>query len=226
MRGSSKEQAFINRQQAGRRLAGALHAYGDHQEVVVIGLLRGGAVVAAALASALHVQFDVMNVKKISVPGQPELAMGAIASGGSAYLHPDVIETLSVGEDEIRSAVRAAANALERRRRMCGGLSLPDLTGKTVILTDDGIAPGSSMRAAIKAARRLGAGKVVVAVPVCAKRTADLLENQADEFISLNVPGEFFAVGDWYENFSEVNEDQVCALLEQHRGSGAAQVPA
>lgn len=226
MRASSKNQAFVDRQQAGRRLANALHAYCDHKDVVVVGLLRGGAVVAAALASALHVPFDVMNVKKISVPGQPELAMGAIASGGSAYLHPEVIETLNVGEDEIRSAVRAAANALERRKRLCGGLSLPDLTGKAVILTDDGIATGSSMRAAIKAVRRLGAGKVVVAVPVCAKRTANLLENQADEFICLNAPDEFFAVGDWYEDFSEVDEEQVCALLEQHRGSWTTQVPA
>ncbi len=213
---------FLHRLDAGRQLAVRLLHYRDHPDVIVLALPRGGVPVAAQVARKLHVPLDVFLVRKLGVPGHEELAMGAIASGGVQVLNRDVIRALHLSELDIEAAAARETMELERRERDYRGDSPPrELRGRTIILIDDGIATGATMRAAIAALRGRDAGKIVVAVPVAAPGTCAEMESDVDEMVCLATPAVFEAVGEWYENFSQTTDAEVRQLLRQrNRGGG------
>ncbi|HVK12244.1 MAG TPA: phosphoribosyltransferase family protein [Gemmataceae bacterium] len=205
---------FHNRAEAGRQLALKLTHYANRNDVIVLGLPRGGVPVAAEVAAALNARLDVFLVRKLGLPGQRELAMGAIASGGVRVLNDDVIRQACPSEAAIERVALAEALELGRRERAYRGARPPlDAAGKTVILVDDGLATGASMRAAVAAVRRLGPARVVVAVPVGAVETCTALRAEADEVVCLQTPDPFYAVGQWYVDFGETTDDEVRGLL-------------
>lgn len=207
---------FRDRRSAGQLLARQLDAYAHRSDVVVLGLPRGGVPVAFEVADALDAPLDVFVVRKLGVPFQPELAMGAIASGGVKVLNDDVVAMANITPDIVARAVSAEERELERREHLYRNGRPPlALTGKIVILTDDGLATGSTMRAAVAAVRRLQPARVIVAVPVGAKESCRLLEETADDVICLQVPDPFSAVGMWYEDFSQTSDDEVRMLVEE-----------
>jgi predicted phosphoribosyltransferase len=209
---------FRDRTQAGRFLAAQLEHYADRRDVIVLGLPRGGVPVAAEVAQQLRVPLDVFLVRKLGVPGHVELAMGAIATGGVVMLNPSVIEMAGISEPEIVDVIAREEVELHRRERAYREDRLPpDLRGRTVILVDDGLATGASMRAAAEGVRRQGAAKVVVAVPVAAADTCQELQSVADEVVCLYTPEPFHAVGIWYADFSETSDDEVRTLLSRAR---------
>ena len=207
---------FRDRRSAGQLLARQLDAYAHRSDVVVLGLPRGGVPVAFEVADALDAPLDVFVVRKLGVPFQPELAMGAIASGGVKVLNDDVVAMANITPDIVARAVSAEERELERREHLYRNGRPPlALTGKIVILTDDGLATGSTMRAAVTAVRRLQPARVIVAVPVGARESCRLLEETADDVICLQVPDPFSAVGMWYEDFSQTSDDEVRMLVEE-----------
>jgi putative phosphoribosyl transferase len=209
---------FRDRTDAGRQLADELLHYGGRNGVIVLALPRGGVPVAAEVASRLALPLDVFVVRKLGVPGHEELAMGAIASGDVRVLNRDVIDAISV-PDEIIDAVTALEREEFKRRELSyrGDRRAPEVQGRTVILIDDGLATGASMRAAVAALRPRDAAKIVVAVPVGAPSTCRELQSVADEVICLSAPHAFVGVGQYYEDFSQTSEDEVRALLERGR---------
>jgi predicted phosphoribosyltransferase len=212
---------FRDRTDAGRQLAAELGHYVGRDDVVVLALPRGGVPVAAEVARALGAPLDVFLVRKLGVPGREELAMGAIASGGVRVLNDDVVRELGIPEHWIEAV--AAREDEELRRREAAyrdDRPLPDVRGKTVILIDDGLATGASMRAAVAAARKLGPARVVVAVPVGAAETCREFRAIADEVACVEEPDPFFAVGAWYRDFSQTTDDEVRELLAQAAGAG------
>ncbi len=216
---------FLHRQDAGRQLATRLLHYRDHPEVIVLALPRGGVPVAAQVARKLHVPLDVFLVRKLGVPGHEELAMGAIASGGIQVLNHDVVRTLHISELDIEAAAARETLELERRERDYRDDSPPrEVCGRTIILVDDGIATGATMRAAITALRRRGAGKIVVAIPVAAPATCAEMEGEVDEMVCLVTPEAFEAVGEWYENFSQTSDAEVRQLLRERNRDGGLNV--
>src|SRR6058998_498793 len=208
------EGAFPNRSEAGRLLGVKLSKYAGRDDVIVLGLPRGGVPVAYEVARALRVPLDVFIVRKLGVPGFEELAVGAIASGGVRVLNEDVARALP-NADEIIELVTAKETAeLERREQHYReGRPAPELRDKIVILVDDGLATGATMRAAVKALRQCGAAKIVVAVPVGPPDTCEEFAQEADETICLSTPPFFQAVGQYYEDFSQTSDDDVRALL-------------
>ncbi|MBI1874830.1 MAG: phosphoribosyltransferase [Acidobacteria bacterium] len=207
---------FRDRVEAGRLLAGELDRYVLRADVVVLGLPRGGVPVAYEVARALRAPLDVMVVRKLGLPQQPELAMGAIASGGVRVLNTDLLAYLHVSEDTIQSVAEREQRALEARERAYRGMRPPtDLAGRTVVLVDDGLATGASMRAAVSAARQRGASRIVVAVPVAAPETIDEMRREVDEIVYVQAPSRFSAVGLWYEDFAETSDDTVRDLLQR-----------
>ena len=207
---------FADRSEAGRILAGQLAAYRNRADVIVLGLPRGGVPVAFEVARALRVPLDVFIVRKLGVPGYPELAMGAIASGGVSVLNDDVVRDVGVSADQIREVAAIEQRELYRRERAYRGHAAPlSLRGRTAILVDDGLATGATMRAAVKAARRLQVSRVIVAVPVGSAITCQRLRHDADEVICPMVPLHFRAIGEWYDDFSQVSDEQVRDLLAQ-----------
>lgn len=207
---------FSDRAEAGRILAGRLQRYANRSDVVVLGLPRGGVPVAFEVAQALAAPLDVFVVRKLGVPGQEELAMGAIASGGTQVLNDDVIETMGIPEWVIQEAVHQQQVELERREQFYrGDRPLIDVRGKTVILIDDGLATGASMRAAIRALRRQQPAAIVVAVPVAAAATCQDLRSEVDDVICAIAPDVFYAVGLWYQDFSQTTDEQVRDLLSR-----------
>lgn len=206
---------FSDRVEAGRVLAKRLRAYADRSDVVVLALPRGGVPVAAEVAAELGAPLDVFVVRKLGVPFQPELAMGAIASGGVRVLNDDVIAAARITSPMLESATRIEQRELERRERAYrNGRPAVPIGGKVVILIDDGLATGSTMRAAVEAVRRLQPSRIVVAVPVGAPDTCHALAQSADEVTCLEMPVPFSAVGVWYEDFSQTTDDEVRMLLE------------
>jgi putative phosphoribosyl transferase len=207
---------FVDRAEAGRILAGRLERFANRSDVVVLGLPRGGVPVAFEVAQALAAPLDVFVVRKLGVPGQEELAMGAIASGGTRVLNDDVIETMGIPESVIQQAVHHQQEELERREQFYrDGRPLIDVRGKIVILIDDGLATGASMRAAIHALRQKQPAALVVAVPVAAAPTCQDLRREADEVICAIAPDVFYAVGLWYQDFSQTTDEQVRDLLSR-----------
>lgn len=210
---------FRDRVEAGRLLADQLERYVDRADVVVLGLPRGGVPVAYEVARALRAPLDVMLVRKLGLPQQPELAMGAIASGGVRVLNADLVAYLQVADQTIEAVATREQRVLEAREHTYRGTRpAAELSGRTVILVDDGLATGASMRAAVSAARQRGASRIVVAVPVAAPDTIDEMRREVDEIAYVQAPSRFSAVGLWYEDFSETSDDTVRDLLELANG--------
>ena len=205
---------YRDRADAGVRLAEHLGAYAGRPAVVVLGLPRGGMPVAAEVARALRAPLDVFCVRKLGVPGDEELAMGAIATGGVVVVNDRVIAELGVSERTLAEVAATERAELERRERAYrGDRAATPLAGRTVVLVDDGLATGASMRAAVRAVRAAGPGRVVVAVPVAAAETCRALETDADEVVCALVPEGFRSVGGWYEDFSATSDDEVRRCL-------------
>jgi predicted phosphoribosyltransferase len=205
---------FANRTEAGRQLAEKLEKYMGRHDVAVLGLPRGGVPVAYEVAKRLRVLLDVFIVRKLGVPGFEELAAGAIASGGVRVLNEEVVRALPHAEQAIEAVTARETAELERREQTYReGRPAPELRDRTVILVDDGLATGATMRAAVKALRERGAARIVVAVPVGPTDTCQELQQLADETICLTMPAFFQAVGQYYEDFSQTTDDDVRELL-------------
>jgi len=210
------ERAFPNRAEAGRLLAEKLENYVDRSDVVVLGLPRGGVPVAYEVAQRLGAPLDVFVVRKLGVPGFEELAAGAIASGGVRVLNEDVVRALPNADQLIESVTEKETVELERREQTYrDGRPAPELRDRVVILVDDGLATGATMRAAVAALRQRGVAKIVVAAPVGAPDTCRELEQEADETICAITPEFFQAVGQYYEDFSQTSDEEVRELLSR-----------
>src|SRR5919106_4175220 len=217
------EGRFRDREHAGRTVAEKLSAYARREGVVVLALPRGGLPVAFEIASELRAPLDVFVVRKLGVPGQEELAMGAIASGGVRVINDDVVRDLHIDEASIERVAESESLELERRESAYrGGRPPAELHGKMVILVDDGIATGSTMRAAIRAVKKREPNKIVVAVPAAAPSTCREIGRQVDEIVCAMMPEPFYAVGAWYEDFSQLTDDDVRKVLDEAATSGHA----
>lgn len=205
---------FQDRTDAGRQLAARLMHYAGRKDVIVLALPRGGVPLGFEVARALGVPLDLMMVRKLGVPGQEELAMGAIASGGVRVLNRRVVDMVQPSEDVLERITEKATRELERREQVYRN-HRPSLNvrGRTVILVDDGLATGSTMKAAIAAVRKLNPACLVVAVPVCSSDTCDELRSTVDELICLEAPEPFYAVGQWYQDFSQTTDADVLELM-------------
>ena len=216
------ERTFSNRTEAGRQLAEKLVKYAGRDDVIVLGLPRGGVPVAYEVAKRLDAPLDVFIVRKLGVPGFEELAAGAIASGGVRVLNKDVFRALPNAEETIELITATETAELERREQEYrGGRPAPELRDRVVILVDDGLATGATMRAAVKALRQRDVAKLVVAVPVGPPDTCREVEDEADETVCLSMPDFFQAVGQYYEDFSQTSDEEVRELL----ASGAQERP-
>jgi putative phosphoribosyl transferase len=208
------EYPFRNRTEAGRVLAQELMAYANRDDVIVLALPRGGVPVAFEVARALHAPLDVFVVRKLGVPGHEELAMGAIASGGVLVIEPSVVEDLAIPMEVVLDvAAREEQERLRREREYRGDRPGPDVRGRTVILVDDGLATGSTMRAAVAALKKLQLAKIVVAVPVAVRSTCEELAEEVDEVVCARTPEPFYGVGEWYADFSQTTDEEVRELL-------------
>ena len=207
---------FGDRVDAGRRLAEKLRAYANRDDVIVLGIPRGGVPVAFEVATALNAPLDVFLSRKLGVPGQEELAFGAVATGGVRVLDQDLIEGVGISKREIEEITHRVRMELERRERVYRGARPPlDLQGKIAILIDDGIATGSSMRAAINALRQHKPARVVVAIPVAPLSTCHRLRPEVDELICVHMPESFYAIGQFYADFSQVADEEVTDLIRR-----------
>ena len=207
---------FRNRTDAGRRLAAALTRYAGRQNLLVLALPRGGVPVGFEVASALRTPLDVILVRKLGVPGHEELAMGAIASGGVRIVSQDVVASLGIPDWVIAAAAASEEHELARREHAYrDDLPSPPIAGRTVLLVDDGLATGSTMRAAAAAVRSQGPERVIVAVPVAPAETCASLRAEVDEVVCLFSPAPFISVGMSYENFSQITDEEVRTLLER-----------
>jgi putative phosphoribosyl transferase len=208
------ERVFPNRIEAGRILAEKLEKYADRDDVIVLGLPRGGVPVANEVAKRLRAPLDVFIVRKLGVPGFEELAAGAIASGGVRVLNQDVMRAIPHADEAIETITARETTELQRREQIYReGRPAPELRDRIAILVDDGLATGATMRAAVKALRERGAAKIVVAVPVGPPDTCHEIEEQADETICLSMPEFFQAVGQYYDDFSQTTDEDVRELL-------------
>ncbi|HSQ28955.1 MAG TPA: phosphoribosyltransferase [Gemmatimonadaceae bacterium] len=224
MSGDQASLPFRDRYDAGRQLAARLSAYALRPEVFVLALPRGGVPVGFEVAATLGAPLDIFVVRKLGVPDHEELAMGAIASGGVRVLDRQVIAMANVSEADVQRITATEEQELARReRRYRGDRPFPDLRGKTAILVDDGLATGSTMRAAVAALRQEGPSRVIVAVPVAAPDVRDSFHGVADEIVCAATPIPFHAVGLWYDDFTQTTDDEVRDLIEraqrrQHAG--------
>lgn len=210
--------AFEDRTQAGRRLAEELAEYAGRGDVLVLALPRGGVPVGYEIAERLDAPMDIFLVRKLGAPGNPELAMGAIASGGVRVLNNDVISVLRISEDQIEQVAGREQEELERRERAYrGDRPRPEVQGKVVILVDDGLATGATMRAAVRALRSRGPERIVVAVGTAPPDTVRQMEQWVEEVVCLVTPRPFFGVGGSYRDFSQMTDEEVKRLLERAR---------
>ncbi len=206
-----------DRRTAGQILGRLLAHHAGREDVVVLALPRGGVPVAAGIAEALGAPLDVLLVRKLGLPGYPELAMGAIASGGVRVLNEEVVRRYGVSPEAIEAVARAEQAELERRQRVYrGDRPYPDLGGKTVVLVDDGLATGATMRAAIDAVRARGPAAIVLAVPVAPPDTIARLAPLVDEIVCPLQPEPFYAIGQWYADFTQTSDAEVQRLLARH----------
>jgi predicted phosphoribosyltransferase len=207
---------FFNRTEAGQFLAESLSAYADREDVIVLALPRGGVPVAAEVAKRLNAPLDVFVVRKLGLPGHPELAMGAIASGGVRVFNGEIVNGLRIPDEVIDAVSGEELIELQRREKVYrAGLPPLEVEGKTVIVVDDGIATGSTMLAAVAALRQLNAAYIVIATPVVAASTYREMQRAADEVAAVMIPENFYAVGQWYEDFSQTSDEEVGELLAQ-----------
>jgi putative phosphoribosyl transferase len=205
---------FQNRTEAGRQLAARLKSYANRSDVVVLGLPRGGVPVAYEVAKVLNAPLDICLVRKLGVPGHKELAMGAIASGGVRVLNYDVIGWLRISSNTIDEVAAKELKELQRRDRAYrGDRPQPDIRDRTVILIDDGIATGSTMRAVITVLKSQHPARLIVAIPVAPPQACDELRTEVDEVVCLMTPEAFYAIGLWYEDFSQTTDEEVRELL-------------
>lgn len=207
---------FQNREEAGRILAAKLMLYANRPDTLILALPRGGVPIGYEIARALNLPLDVIIVRKLGVPGHEELAMGAIASGGVRVLNRSVIESLRIPPDSLEAVEKREALELMRREATYRGNRQPaSVKGKTVILVDDGVATGSTMRVAISALREQHAGRIIVATPVAPPTVRWEMEALVEDFVALVMPEDFFGVGQWYEDFTQVSDDTVYELLRK-----------
>ena len=207
---------FKNRTEAGRLLASKLVAYQNRSDLLVLALPRGGVPVAFEVADALHAPLDIFVVRKLGVPGQEELAFGAIATGGVRVINDEVAGSMHLSPEQIEATVvREQAELARRERSYRGERPMPNPTALTVILVDDGLATGATMLAASRALRREDPSKIVVAVPVAAPAVCEEFRSEVDEIVCAITPEPFYAVGLWYEDFSQITDDEVRHLLDR-----------
>jgi putative phosphoribosyl transferase len=207
-------RAFKNRGDAGRQLAQALQSFAGHAKTIVIGLPRGGVPVAAEIARLLQLPLDVLVIRKLGAPGQPELAMGAIASHGAPVMNPEVYACFANQPEIIAAITQRERQELQRREvAYRGARPALDVKDRTTIVVDDGAATGASMRAAVRALRGANVANIVVALPVCSPEAQRMLAKDADEVFCLKVPAGFYAVGQWYQDFAQITDEEVRALL-------------
>src|SRR5262245_5640659 len=211
----TRTMIFSNRTEAGRYLASKLMEFAGRPYVIVLALPRGGVPVAYEVARALRAPLDVFLVRKLGLPGRPELAMGAIASGGFRVLNEEVVRGLRIPKEVINAVSADEQKELERRERLYRGVCPPpEVRGRTVILVDDGLATGSTMRAAVGALRQQRPAQIVVAVPIGAPETCEEFEKEADKVICAVTPEPFYSVGLWYGDFSQTTDEEVRELLD------------
>lgn len=216
----SARMIFTNRMEAGRSLAWRLEKFADRHDVLVLGIPRGGVPVAYEIAKALRVPLDVLVLRKLGVPGHEELAFGAIALGGTRVLDRHILREVGISPSAVETVTaREREELLRREEKFRGNLPPLVLAGKTVILVDDGIATGASLLAGIRAVRAMDAASIVVAVPVAPPDTCDRLADEVNEIICVATPESFAAVGQFYDDFSEVKEQDVVKLLAHHHKS-------
>lgn len=205
---------FRDRYDAGRQLAGELAHYAGRSDVLVLALPRGGVPVAYEVARVLGVPLDLFSVRKLGVPGQKELAMGAIATGGVRLLNEEIVRRFGIPPEVIDRVTATERKELERREQVYrGDRPKPEVRGKTAILIDDGLATGASMRAAVAALRQMHPARTVIAVPIAAASTCEEFQGEVDEVICARMPEPFYAVGLWYEDFSQTSDEEVRNLL-------------
>jgi putative phosphoribosyl transferase len=218
---------FLNRTDAGRFLTRELMRLRDARDLIVLALPRGGVPVGYEIARALHAPLEVFVVRKLGVPGREELAMGALASGGVRVLNTDVVSALGRhAEEAIEQATRRETEEIRRREeRYRGDRPFPDLAGKVVVLVDDGVATGATMRAAARAVRQCQPARLIIAVPVAAESSCREMQPEADEVVCAFMPEPFFGVGQFYEDFSQTTDEEVRALLADARTGSKAEPP-
>lgn len=209
-------EQFQDRRDAGKRLALELARYANRSDVIVLALPRGGVPVAYEVARALHVPLDVFIVRKLGLPGREELAIGALASGGIRVLNHDVIRVLNVPDEVINLVAQREQQELQRREQLYRGeRSMSEIANRTVILIDDGLATGASMRAAVAGVRTRHPDRIVIAVPTAAREVCDAFQFRVDEMVCLMTPEPFEGVGKWYADFRQISDQEVRNLLEE-----------
>jgi len=207
---------FDDRKQAGQMLAEKLLKFREHDNVIVLALPRGGLPVGYEIAQAIDAKLDVFLVRKLGAPMQPELAMGAISSGGITAMNDDVVKTLHISREKIDSVIEDEKKELKRREQAYRGeRPFPALSGSIVILVDDGIATGATMKAAVKAVQTKNPEKLVAAVPTGPKPSCEALQDMTDETVCLSTPEPFQAIGQWYREFSQLSDDDVRDYLDR-----------
>jgi len=209
---------FEDRVDAGKKLAKELSKYANRSDVLILALPRGGVPVAFEVAKELDVKMDVFIVRKLGVPGNEELAMGAISSDNVLVLNEDIVKSFQIPERVINMVAENELKELKRRERTYrGDRPKPEISGSTVILIDDGLATGATMRAAASAIKTKNPAKIVVAVPTGAPDTCEIFKKEVDEVICIATPEPFYGVGAWYGNFSQTTDEEVCELLDKAR---------
>lgn len=207
---------FKSRLEAGKRLAEALKAYNNSSDAIVIGLPRGGVVLAAEIAKELNIPLDIICARKIGAPYNPEFGIGAISESGGLFLDNDTIENLDIDPEYIQNEIKSQKKESARRANLYRGERLPlNLKNKIVILVDDGIATGATMKASIQTAKQLNAKKIIVAVPVAPPDTLTEIKELTDEVVCLSAPSFFMAVGQFYEQFEQTTDDEVIQLMKK-----------
>jgi putative phosphoribosyl transferase len=210
---------FQNRTEAGQLLAAKLTAYANRPDVLVLALPRGGVPVGFEVAKALNVPLDICLVRKLGVPGHKELAMGAIASDGVRVLNYELVSWLNIPSKTIDEVAARELRELQRRERVYrGDRSPPNVRHQTIILVDDGLATGATMRAAIAVLRQQHPAQIIIAVPVAPQKICDELRPEVNKLVSLVIPDPFYAIGLWYENFAQTTDEEVHELLAKHTG--------
>jgi len=210
------QSLFQDRKEAGAELAKALKAHAG-SETLVIGLPRGGVVVAAEIARELDAPLDIIVARKIGAPGHPEYGIGAVAPSGVRYVDAEAVRALKISEGQLEEITEQARKEADRRMQAyAGGRSMPEVEGREVIIADDGLATGSTARAAVEAAKKAGARRIVLAVPVGAAESVEAFESLVDEVVCLSRPRPFQAVGLWYTNFDQTSDEEVEELLRRY----------